>query len=115
MDYSLCDGIVTFYRNTGEEIIRQVADNCHLSGKYRTATESYGKSMEKKFLLIIPAGGFSPEPGDRVYDGIGPEEVDWDRFIPALVTELYEISFVNPCSWEGELAHWEAGHKKEAL
>lgn len=115
LDYSLCDQTVTFYRSTGDEIIRKVADNCHLSCKVRISTEPHGKSMEKKFLLIIPAGGFTPEPGDRVYDGIGPEEVDWHRFIPALVPQLYEISFVNPCCWEGSLTHWEAGHKKEAL
>lgn len=115
LDYSLCNQTVTLYRKNGEEIIRKVADNCHLSCKYREATESCGKSMEKKFLLIIPAGGFRPQTGDRIYDGIGPEEVDWERFIPALVPELYEISFVNPCCWEGDVVHWEAGHKKEAL
>jgi len=115
LDYSLCDHTVTFYRKSGEEIQRKVADNCHLSCRCREATESYGKSMEKKFLLIIPAGGFTPEPGDRVYDGIGPEKVNWARFIPALVPALYEVSFVNPCCWDGEVVHWEAGHKKEAL
>ena len=115
LDYGLCDQTVTVYRKTGEEILRKVAERCHLSCKYRTATEHYGKSMEKKFLLIIPGGEFRPEPGDRVYGGIGPETVDWDRFIPALVPELYEISFVNPCFWEGKVVHWEAGHKKEAL
>ena len=115
LDYSLCDQTVTFYRKSGGEIIRKVAENCHLSSKYRKATEPYGKSLEKKFQLIIPAGGFAPEPGDRVYDGIGPEEVDWQRFIPALIPQLYEVSFVHPCCWDGEIVHWEAGHKKEAL
>ena len=115
LDYSLCNQTVTFYRKTGEEIIRQVAENCHLSCKYRETTESHGKSMEKKFLLIIPAGSFVPQPGDRIYDGIGPGEVDWQQFIPALVPEVYEISFVMPCCWDGRTVHWEAGHKKEAL
>lgn len=115
LDYSLCDQTVTFYRKTGDEILRKVADGCHLSCKYREDTENYGKSLEKKFQLIIPAGSFQPEPGDRVYAGIGPEAADWERFIPALVPALYEISFVTPCFWAGELVHWEAGHKKEAL
>ena len=114
LDYSLCNQTVTFYRKTGDEITRKVAGNCHLSCKYRMATENYGKSLEKKFQLIIPAGEICPEPGDRVYDGIGPEEVDWSGFIPALVPQLYEISFVEPCCWEGKVVHWEAGHKKEA-
>ena len=113
--YSLCNQTVTFYRKNGREILRKVADNCHLSRKYRETFESYGKSMEKKFLLIIPADAFAPEVGDRIYAGIGPEEVDWERFLPALLPEVYEISYVNPCCWDGELVHWEAGHKKEAL
>lgn len=115
LDYSLCNQTVTFYRKTGEQIRREVAGNCHLSCKYREATESYGKSLEKKFQLIIPAGGFAPQCGDRVYAGIGPEEVTWETFLPALIPALYEVSFVSPCYWEGELAHWEAGHRKEAL
>ena len=115
LDYSLCDQTVTFYRKSGDEIIRKVAENCHLSCKYREATEPYGKSLEKKFRLIIPAGTVQPQPGDRIYDGIGPEKVDWEQFIPALVPALYEISFVSACRWEGEVVHWEAGHQKEAL
>ena len=115
LDYSLCDQTVTFYRKSGAEILRKVADNCHLSRKYRETLEPYGKSMEKKFLLIIPAGTLTPMAGDRIYAGIGPEEVDWERFLPALLPEVYEISYVNPCCWDGELVHWEAGHKKEAL
>ena len=115
LDYSLCNQTVTIYRKTGDEILRKVAVGCHLSCKYRKATEAYGKSMEKKFLLIIPAGTIHPEPGDRVYAGVGPEEVDWIHFLPALVPELYEISYVHPCCWDGEIVHWEAGHKKEAL
>lgn len=109
-DYSLCDQTVTVYR--GQQ--RQVAENCHLSRQISTPTESYGKSEEKKFLLIIP-GDFPLQPGDRIYDGIGPTEVDWNTFIPALVPELYEVSFAKPCFWDGEVTHWEAGNRKETL
>ena len=115
LDYSLCDQTVTFYRKNGDEILRKVAENCHLSCKYRETTETYGKSLEKKFRLIIPAGSITPQPGDRIYAGIGPEEVDWKTFIPALVAQVYELSYVIPCCWAGEVVHWEAGHKKEAL
>ena len=115
LDYSLCDQTVTFYRKVGEEIQRKVAGNCHLSCKCRWTTENYGKSMEKKFLLIIPAGTIQPQPGDRIYAGVGPEQVDWERFLPALIPEVYEISYVSACYWDGEVVHWEAGHKKEAL
>ena len=111
LDYSLCDQTVTFYRKTGDEIIRKVADNCHLSCKVRISTEPYGKSMEKKFLLIIP-GDFDLQPGDRVYEGIGSEEVNWQTFVPAFTENLYEIGRVKKQLWEGEVTHVEG---REAL
>lgn len=114
LDYTLCDQTVTVYRKNGEGITRKVAENCHLSRTYSTSTENYGKSRSKKFLLIIP-GDFTLLPGDRVFDGIGPETVVWEQFVPALVPELYELSYAKPCFWEGDIAHWEAGHKKEAV
>ena len=114
LDYSLCSQTVTIYRNTEEGITRQVAENCHLSGSTHTPAETYGKSLEKRFRLIIP-GDFPLLPADRIFAGIGPENVEWESFIPARIPELYEISFVKPCFWEGEITHWEAGHKKEAF
>lgn len=114
LDYSLCDETVTVYRRMGEGITRQVVEHARLIRQTSTPTESYGKSMEKKFLLIIP-GDFSLRPGDRIFAGIGPETVAWEDFMPACVEELYEISFVKPCYWDGELVHWEAGNRKETL
>ena len=114
LDYSLCCQTVTVYRKTCDGIARQMAENCHLSGRISTPTQSYGKSLEKKFRLIIP-GDFPLQPGDRIFAGIGPAEVDWEVFVPARIPELYEISFVKPCFWEGEITHWEAGHRKEAV
>lgn len=113
-DYSLCDQTVTIYRKTGEHITRQVAEGCHLSCSVSTPTEAYGKSKEKMFLLIIP-GDVPLLPGDRIYDGIGPGEVVWDTFLPALIPQLYEVSFARPCFWDGEITHWEAGNRKEHL
>ena len=115
LDYSLCDQTVTFYRKIGDEIHRKVADNCHLSCKVRIATEPHGKSMEKKFLLIIPGDEIPLLPGDRIFVGVGPMEVDWDRFVPAAVAELFEAGFAKACYWDGELTHWEAGNRKETL
>ena len=114
MDYSLCDETVTLYRKEGESIQRQVVENARLIRQTATPTESYGKSKEKKFLLIIP-GDLPLQNGDRVFAGIGPEVTDWERFIPASVEALFEISFVKPCFWDGELIHWEAGNRKETL
>lgn len=113
-DYSLCNQTVTIYRKVGEVIQRKVAENCHLSRQTCVNTENYGKSMEKRFLLIIP-GDFSLQPGDRIFAGIGPKEVEWGAFIPASIPELYEVSFAKPCYWDGAVTHWEAGNRKENL
>ena len=113
-DYSLCNQTVTIYRKVGEGVSRKVAENCYLSRKTTTPTEHYGKSMEKKFLLIIPAD-FPMQTGERIFAGIGPEVTDWENFLPAAVDDLYEISFVKPCYWDGELVHWETGNRKETL
>lgn len=111
-DYSLCDQVVTVYRKTGETVERQVVENCRLSCQISTPRSSYGKSLEKKFRLIIPGNDTPLQPGDRIFDGIGPEEVDWDRFLPAAVPEVFEVSFVKPCFWDGEITHWEAGAER---
>ena len=114
MDYSLCDETVTHYRRAAKGITRQVLENVRLIRQTATPTESYGKSKEKKFLLIIP-GDFPLLPGDRIFAGVGPDVTDWENFVPASVDDLYEISFTKPCYWDGELIHWEAGNRKETL
>lgn len=113
-DYSLCDQTVTVYRKEAETVSRWVAENACLSAKCAMPREIYGKSLEKTFQLIIP-GDFPLRPGDRIYRGIGPEAPNWQSFIPALIPELYEVSFVRPCCWNGEVTHWEAGNRKEHL
>ena len=115
LDYSLCSQTVTVYRSSGTEVMRTVAENCCLSRQTSTPQAGYGKSMEKKFLLIIPGNTCPLQPGDRIYDGIGPTAVDWATFLPATVPELLEVSFAKPCYWDGELVHWEAGYRKEGF
>lgn len=115
MDYSLCSQAVTVYREGNTGIFRQVAENCHLSRKDSACGESYGKSKEKQFLLIIPGNALPLQPGDRIFAGIGPEEVDWARFVPALVTQLYQAAYAKPCFWDGEIIHWEAGAERRML
>ena len=112
-DYSLCDQTVTVYRKDGE-ITRTVLQGACLQAQTAQPAENYGKSLEKTFRLIIP-GDFPLQPGDRVYRGVGPLEVDWQLFVPALVHRLYECSFVKPCFWQGRVTHWEAGNRKEML
>ena len=114
MDYSLCDETVTVYRKTEDGILRRVKERARLIRQISAPTEVFGKSRLKDFLLIIPED-FPLRTGDRVFAGIGPEVTDWERFVPAVVDDLYEISFVKPCYWDGELIHWEAGNRKETL
>ena len=114
LDYSLCNQTVTLYRKETEGIKRQVLTDCYLSASVSTPTESYGKSLEKKFRLMIP-GDRPVYCGDRIYSGIGPEVDTWHSFVPASVPMLYEVSFAKPCYWAGEITHWEAGNRKEHL
>ena len=106
LDYSLCQQTVTVYQKKGEAISRKIAENCYFSQNISTPTEPYGKSKEKKFLLIIP-GDFDLQPGDRIYDGIGPEEVEWQMFVPAFTDDLYEVGRVKKQQWENEVTHVE--------
>ena len=115
LNYGLCQQTVTVYQKKGEEILRTVVQTCYFSSSISTPRESYGKSRSKKFLLIIPGEEISLRPGDRIFAGIGPENVEWQAFLPATVPELYEVSFAKPCYWEGNLTHWEAGNRKETL
>ena len=115
LDYSLCDQTVTVYRMEKDAVARWVITNAYLSGKVSAPTEPYGKSRLKQFLLIIPGDAMALQPGDRIFDGIGPEEVQWQSFVPAMVSGLYEAGYVKPCCWEGEITHWEAGNRKETL
>ena len=106
LDYGLCDETVTIYRRNEGLVSRQVADNARLIRQTSTSTESYGKSRAKKFLLIIP-GDFDLQPGDRIYDGFGPEEVEWQMFVPAFTDDLYEVGRVKKQLWENEVTHVE--------
>ena len=106
LDYSLCDQTVTLYRKSGETVTRKVIPNAYLSKKVSTPNEGYGKSKEKTFLLIIPED-FDLQPGDRVFRGIGPEEVNWQTFVSAYIEALYEVGRVKKQLWEGEVTHVE--------
>lgn len=114
LDYSLCDQTVTIYRKKGEDVTRQILGNCYFSGQHNTPTETYGKSQEKKFRLIIP-GDTPILCGDRIYEGIGPAEVEWETFVPAAVPALYEVRFAKPCHFMGEITHWEAGAERRTF
>ena len=101
---------VTLYRNAPEGITRQVLQGCFYSWRIEQTEDAQGVRQQTKFLLVIP-GGCDIRPGDRVFDGIGPERVDWARFLPVNVAGLSQVAYVTPCYFGSVLCHTEAGRR----
>ena len=102
----LCDRTVTVYRKEGDRVTRTVVQGCF----YQYEDVLGEDTFQRKCLLIRPgAEGF--RPGDRVLDGVGPEEVSWEGFLPVNVPGLSELSYATPWYWAGEYSHWEAGNE----
>lgn len=101
---------VTLYRQTPEGIFRQVLDGCFYSWQTEQTEEEAGLRQDTRFLLVIP-GACDIRPGDRVFDGIGPETVDWERFLPVCVPGLSQVAYVKPCYFGSILCHTEAGRR----
>lgn len=97
---------VTLYRRSGDGVLRQVMENCFYSWQDCLAEEETGHRFERKCLLVA-AGQILP--GDRVMEGVGPEQVDWESFVPVNVPALSEIAYVSPKYLGDKLHHYEAG------
>ena len=104
MIHPLCDQTVTLYRQSPQGLQRRVVSGCFYSWRRQQTPEGL---TESKFLLVLPAGE-DIEIGDRVFDGIGPETVDWETFLPALVPGLSQVEQATPYYIEGRFSHWEA-------
>ena len=107
----LFDKTVTVYRKQGEEILRQVIENCYHCYEDVLQTDLNGCRKDRKFLLIVSWNALIVQPGSRVFDGIGPEIglEQWDSFIPVNVAKLMEVSYAKSYSWGGKTSHVEAG------
>ena len=116
VDYGMCKDTVTIYRHLGEQVERQVVKNCFITWEEKAVTDANGTRMGRNFLLILPGKNHSVCLGDRVFHGIGPEITaqQWPGFIPACVSGLGQVNFVQPCRWEGEICHIEAGNRRTA-
>lgn len=112
LDYSLCDKTVTVYSLQNAQVKRQVLEGVFYNYQVTQVTDEQGRRQETKFLLIVP-GESNLQPGDRVYDGIGPDITpsQWKHFLPVTVTGLSEIAYVTPYFWDNRLCHTEAGRK----
>ena len=111
LDYSLCDRVVTVYHREEGVVTRQVLEGCCYLWQQAEETDTLGTRQETRFLLILPGDSQRICVGDRVYDGVGPEEVDWSAFIPARVPGLAQAAYVRPCWWGSRICHYEAGRK----
>ena len=110
MDYPLCDRTVTLYRRQRGGVERRVLHGCWYQWQDVLEQDRQGERFDRKFLLIQP--GQTPlAVGDRVFDGIGPEVVDWESFLPVSVPGLSQVAYAAPRYWQGEICHWEAGRK----
>ena len=105
MDYSLCDQVVTRYRKEENGVSRKVFPNAFFS--LEEGFDYKERHPWRKFLLIIPGEEVSLQPGDRVLPGIGPEEVDWEIFLPILVSGLVEVGRTRNFQFSGKILHTE--------
>lgn len=113
VDYSLCCQRVTVYRKTADSVLRTELDGCCLQWQEQEDSDVLGRRTERKFLLIQPGAAQQVFPGDRVYDGIGPEITmsQWPNFLPVQVPGLGEVAYAAPYYWQGIFCHTEAGRK----
>ena len=110
MEYPLCDRTVTVYRQTQEQVLRQVVHGCYFQQSDTLQTDAAGSRRKRAFLLVMPGSVQRVFPGDRVMAGEGPtvSTQQWARFIPALVPGLSQVGQVKCCYWQGKLCHTEA-------
>ncbi len=110
MRYPLCDRTVTVYHQENGMVSRRVAENCFYRWEDACREDGQGISFGRKFLLVQP-GEMPIYPGDRILDGIGPETVDWEAFIPENVPGLSVAGYATPRYFAGRLCHYEAGRR----
>lgn len=111
-DYSLCCQTVTLYGLRDGAVTRRVVENAHYTWQVIQVTDEAGTRQETTFLLVLP-GEAEINPGDRVYEGVGPEVTvtEWPEFLPVTVRGLAQVQYVRPYYWQGQLCHIEAGRK----
>lgn len=111
LDYGLCRQTVTIYHREKESVRRQVVRNAFLQWQDAEVTDSLGRRMEQRFLLILPGNQQQVFPGDRIMEGEGPVTDDWQLLIPGKQFRLGEVNYASPCYWQGSLCHTEAGRR----
>lgn len=107
MNHPLCNQTVTLYTQTKEGLQRRVVRGCF----YHYCRERLSDGLSQtRFTLILP-GEEPVQIGTRVLPGIGPEQVDFQTFLPVNTPGLGQVAYVEPYYLDGRLHHWEAGRK----
>ena len=101
---TLCDRVVTIYRPRFGTVLRQETTVFY---HYKDVWEA--DRFTREFLLVLPED-IPLQPGDRIFDGIGPATVDWESFLPVSVPGLSQIRTAAPYRFRDEFHHWEATH-----
>ena len=109
--YPLCDQVVTVYGLLDGKLTRRVLENVYYAWEDIRQETQEGIRLDRRFLLIVPGACQQVFPGDRVFDGIGPEAVDWEAFLPATVPGLSQVDYARVWRWDGRIVHTEAGRK----
>jgi len=105
MENPLFAGVVTVYRPG----FRQVVRFCHYRWETKEEESAEGLRRKASGYLFVMGDDYYPQVGDRIYPGVGPEDVDWETFLPGQVEGLSQISWVRPYYLFGQLHHVEAG------
>lgn len=107
MMHPLCNQTVTLYTHTPQGVHRRVVTGCF----YHYCQEQLPDGLSQtRFSLILP-GEEPVQPGVRVLPGVGPEQVNWETFLPVNTPGLGQVAYAQPYYFAGRLHHWEAGRK----
>lgn len=112
VDYSLCNQTITIYHFNGKTYTRFVRRDAFLDFKKTETTTKTGSRESNSFLLVIPGDSPAVEVGDKVRLGEWPEvntREEWASLIPAKVSGLVVVQYVDPKYWNGKMCHTEAG------
>ena len=101
---ALCNRTITIYRPRGGTVDRYVT-----KGFYHYMDVWLTERFRREFLLVLPEE-LQLQAGDRIYDGIGPEVVQWDSFLPVRYPGLSQIGKVKAYCHQGTFYYMEASH-----
>ena len=109
MTLPFCNQTVTVYRKENGTVTRRVIRNGFFYHSDYQEEDNLGRHRRSDFLLIVPRGAYIPRLEDRLVEGLGPRQVDWETFRPGVVRGLGEVAYVTTTYSGGKVHHYEAG------